>query len=108
MPRTALCRCTLHLLILNTVRLERAHGWAIAKAVRLTSDDVLQINQGALYPALQRLEKQGLVRAEWGVSLAGRRAKFYRITNRGRRHLMKERDSWRTFAGAVEAVMSTG
>jgi PadR family transcriptional regulator PadR len=103
--RTDLLQGTLDLLILKTLRLGSLHGWGISKRVRQISDDVLQINQGSLYPALYRLEERGLIEADWGISPEGRKAKFYRLTEAGRTHLNEERASWRAFAGAVEAVL---
>jgi PadR family transcriptional regulator len=103
--RTDLLQGTLDLLILRTLRLGPLHGWGISKRVRALSDDVLQINQGSLYPALYRLEDRGLIDAEWGISPEGRKAKFYRLTDKGRAQLVEERASWRAFAGAVEAVL---
>jgi PadR family transcriptional regulator PadR len=103
--RTELLQGTLDLLILKTLRLGQLHGWGISKRVRQLSDDVLQINQGSLYPALYRMEERGLIEAEWGISPEGRKAKFYRLTEAGRTHLADERASWRAFSGAVEAVL---
>jgi PadR family transcriptional regulator PadR len=103
--RTELLQGTLDLLILKTLRLGPLHGWGISKRVRHLSDDVLQINQGSLYPALYRMEERGLIDAEWGISPEGRKAKFYRLTPEGRTHLNEERANWRAFAGAVEAVL---
>ena len=103
--RTDLLQGTLDLLILKTLRLGALHGWGISKLVRQLSNDVLQINQGSLYPALYRLEERGLISAEWGISPEGRKAKFYDLTDKGRQHLVEERASWRAFSGAVEAVL---
>lgn len=103
--RTELLQGTLDLLILKTLRLGPLHGWGISKRVRHLSDDVLQINQGSLYPALYRMEERGLIDAEWGISPEGRKAKFYSLTPEGRTHLNEERANWRAFAGAVEAVL---
>jgi PadR family transcriptional regulator, regulatory protein PadR len=103
--RTDLLQGTLDLLILKTLRLGALHGWGISKRVRHISNDVLQINQGSLYPALYRLEERSLIRAEWGISPEGRKAKFYELTEKGRQHLADERASWRAFSGAVEAVL---
>jgi PadR family transcriptional regulator PadR len=103
--RTELLQGTLDLLILKTLRLGPLHGWGISKRVRHVSNDVLQINQGSLYPALYRLEERELIAAEWGISPEGRKAKFYTLTEKGRTHLAEERNSWRAFAGAVEAVL---
>jgi PadR family transcriptional regulator PadR len=103
--RTDLLQGTLDLLILKTLRLGALHGWGISKLVRQLSNDVLQINQGSLYPALYRLEERGLIDAEWGISPEGRKAKFYTLTEKGREQLAEERASWRAFAGALEAVL---
>ncbi len=82
------------------------HGWGISKRIRQLSDDVLQVNQGSLYPALYRLEEQGLIAADWGISPEGRRAKFYKLTARGRKQLADEQAGWRLFAGAVDQVLA--
>ena len=103
--RTALLQGTLDLLILKTLRLGPLHGWGISKLVRQLSSDVLQINQGSLYPALYRLEERGLIDSYWGISPEGRKAKFYKLTDSGRAQLAEERASWRAFVGAVEAVL---
>ena len=99
---------TLDLLVLKTLRTEPLHGWGISKRIRQLSSDVLQVNQGSLYPALYRLEEQGWVSAEWGVSPEGRRAKFYTLTALGRKQLADEQASWRLFTSAVEQVLATG
>ncbi len=98
---------TLDLLILKTIALEPMHGWAIAKRIQQVSQEVLQITQGALYPALHRLEQQGWVKAEWRASETGREAKFYRLTAVGRSQLAKELGQWRRLSGAVELVIGT-
>lgn len=103
--RTDLLQGTLDLLILKVLRLGALHGWGISKQIRQLSNDVLQINQGSLYPAMYRLEEQGLIDSEWGISPEGRKAKFYHLTQKGRDRLAEERASWRAFAGAVEAVL---
>ena len=103
--RADLLQGTLELLILKTLRLGSLHGWGISKRVRQLSDEVLQIQQGSLYPALYRLEERGLIEAAWGISPEGRRAKFYTLTTAGRARLLEERANWRLFAGAVEAVL---
>jgi transcriptional regulator len=105
MSRTDLLQGTLDLLILKTLRLGELHGWGISKRVRQLSNEVLQLNQGSLYPALYRLEDQNLISARWGISEEGRRAKFYQLTEQGRERLREERANWRAFAGAVEAVL---
>jgi transcriptional regulator len=104
--RADLLQGSLDLLILETIANEPLHGWGISKRIRQRSADVLQVNQGSLYPALYRLEEREWIEAEWGVSPEGRRAKLYRLTPRGRQQLTEERESWRRFAGAVERVLA--
>ena len=87
---TDLVQGTVDLLILKTVALEPLHGWAIAQRIRQLSDDILQVQQGSLYPALQRLEKQGWITADWGASENNRRARFYRLTRAGHKRLAHE------------------
>lgn len=96
---------TLNMLVLRTLELGPLHGWAISKRIRQVSDDALQINQGSLYPALYRLEERGWIAAEWGTSPEGRRVKVYSLTADGRKQLVDERSSWRTFMQAVELVL---
>jgi PadR family transcriptional regulator PadR len=96
---------SLDLLILKTLLLQPLHGWGISKRIRQLSKDVLEIGQGSLYPALYRLEDRGLIKAEWGTSPEGRRAKFYTLTPKGRRQFAEERANWRLFSGAVEHVL---
>jgi PadR family transcriptional regulator, regulatory protein PadR len=96
---------TLDLLILKTLSLGRLHGWAISKRIRQMSKDVLEVNQGSLYPALYRLEDRGLITAAWGVSPEGRRAKFYTLTAAGRRQLREEEAVWQRFTTAVNHVL---
>jgi transcriptional regulator len=103
--QTDLLQGTLDMLILKTIARESLHGWAISKRIRETSRDVLQVNQGSLYPALYRLEDRGLIEAEWGISPEGRRAKFYRLTATGRKAFAAERKNWRVFTSAVEQVL---
>ena len=98
---------TLDLLILKTIALEPKHGWAIAKRIEQVSNDVLQVTQGALYPALHRLEQQGWVRAEWRSSETGREAKFYTLTRAGRLQLDKELAQWERLSNAVGLVIRT-
>lgn len=98
---------TLDLLILRTIALEPMHGWAIAQRIQQVSKDVLQVQQGSLYPALHRLERKNLIRAEWGPSENNRRAKFYRLTKTGRKQLEKERASWERLAAAVAQILET-
>jgi PadR family transcriptional regulator PadR len=96
---------TLDLLILRTLQTEPLHGWAISERVQQISQDVLQINQGSLYPALHRLEHQGWVEAEWSISELGRRAKYYRLTASGRRQLAIEASEWERMSTAIGRVM---
>ena len=96
---------TLDLLILKSLSLTPMHGWAISERVQQISQDVLQINQGSLYPALHRLEHQGWIDAEWRVSELGRRAKYYRLTASGRRQLAVEADEWERMSAAIDRVM---
>ena len=103
--RADLLQGTLDLLILKSLILGPLHGWGISKRLRSLSDDVLQVNQGSLYPALYRLEERGLIEAEWGVSPEGRKAKVYRLTTAGRRAFAAERKSWTVFTSAVDQVL---
>lgn len=96
---------TLDLLILRTLQRETLHGWAISERIQHISEDVLQVNQGSLYPALHRLEHQGWIEAEWAVSELGRRAKYYRLTASGRRQLAVETREWERMAIAIGRVM---
>lgn len=96
---------TLDLLILRTLQNEPMHGWAISERIQQLSDDVLQVNQGSLYPALHRLENRGWIDAEWGTSELGRRAKFYRLTAAGRRQLAVEASEWDRMTTAIARVM---
>jgi PadR family transcriptional regulator PadR len=98
---------TLDLLILKSLVLEPMHGWAIAARIRQLSNDVLLVQQGSLYPALQRLEHQGWISAKWGVSEQKRRAKYYSLTKAGRKQLEKETASWERLAAAVTLVVRT-
>ena len=98
---------TLDLLILKALAGEPMHGWAIGKRIRQLSHDVLAVQQGSLYPALHRLEHQGWVSAEWGVSEQNRRAKFYALTRAGRRQLSRESASWERLAAAITLVVRT-
>jgi PadR family transcriptional regulator PadR len=96
---------TLDLLILRTLQTDTMHGWAISERVQQISQDVLQINQGSLYPALHRLEHQGWIEAEWRVSELGRRAKYYHLTASGRRQLAIEAGEWDRMSAAIDRVM---
>src|ERR671919_1843742 len=92
---------TLDLLILRALQTDSLHGWAISERIQQISQDVLQINQGSLYPALHRLEHKGWIEAEWAVSELGRRAKYYRLTATGRRQLAGEADEWERMVAAI-------
>jgi PadR family transcriptional regulator, regulatory protein PadR len=98
---------TLDMLILKALSKESRHGYAIAKFVQETSHDVLRVEEGALYPALHRLELRGYLRSEWGTSDNNRRAKYYRLTAQGRRQLEHEAAQWSRIAAAVTRVMQT-
>jgi PadR family transcriptional regulator PadR len=98
---------TLDLLILKSLALEPMHGWAIGARIRQLSNDVLLVQQGSLYPALQRLEHQGWISAKWGVSEQKRRAKYYALTRAGRKQLEKEAALWERLAAAVTLVVRT-
>lgn len=98
---------TLELLILQAIRYEPLHGYGIGKWIRATSDGTLDVEEGALYPALHRLERKGLVRGSWGRTETNRRARFYEITAEGRSHLEDEADLWREYARGVAAVLGT-
>jgi PadR family transcriptional regulator PadR len=98
---------TLDLLILRVLQHDPMHGWGIAQQIQQISRDVLQVNQGSLYPALRRLEERGWIAAEWGTSDNNRRARFYRLTSSGRRQLSTETASWEEFVLAVTRVLQT-
>jgi PadR family transcriptional regulator PadR len=103
--RLDLLQGTLDLLILRTLATEQRHGWAISERIQELSRDVLRVNQGSLYPALHRLEHQGWISSEWGVSELGRRARFYQLTAAGRKQLAEESEQWNRFSAAVGRVM---
>lgn len=102
---TDLVQGTLDLLIMRAIAREQLHGWAIAQRIRERSEEVLQVNQGSLYPALQRLERQGWITADWGVSESKRRARFYRLTAAGRKRLQQERADWERLAAGISLVL---
>ena len=106
--RSDLLQGTLDMLILKTLDLEPAHGWGISQRIQQVSEAVLQVNQGSLYPALHRLERQGLIEAEWGVSENNRQAKFYRLTGAGRMQLGEARENWLRLSGAVARILEAG
>ena len=96
---------TLDLLILKTISIEPMHGWAIAKRIQQVSEAALQVTQGALYPAVFRLVRQGLLTSSWGISENNRRAKFYELTVTGRERLNEETDGWNRLAVAMAAAL---
>ena len=96
---------TLDLLILRTIALEPQHGWAISERILQVSRDVLQVQQGSLYPALHRLERRGLIKAEWGSSDNNRRAKYYSLTRKGRKQLEEDTAGWRKLTAAVGHIL---
>jgi len=96
---------TLDLLILRTIEAEPRHGWAIAKRIEQISKDVLRVQQGSLYPALYRLEREGWISASWAETETGRQAKVYSLTRAGRAHLKRELQGWERLSGAVNLVI---
>ena len=98
---------TLDLLILKTLALQPTHGWGISQRIQQISQDVLQVNQGSLYPALQRLEQQGWIDSAWGISENNRRARFYSLTDKGRDQLAAETASWERMSAAVARILQT-
>ncbi|HEV2425918.1 MAG TPA: PadR family transcriptional regulator [Terriglobia bacterium] len=102
---TDLVQGTLDLLIMKTIALEPAHGWAIAQRIRQISKDVLQVNQGSLYPALHRLEQSGWIKAKWHASENNRRAKYYSLTAAGRKYLDQEQANWQRLSAAIGLVL---
>src|SRR5919109_1417735 len=103
--RIALLQGTLDLLILRTLVFGPEHGQGIARAIQQQSEDVLLVDHGTLYPALQRLEAKGWIDAEWGVSTNNRKARFYKLTKAGRRQLVQETSQWRRLAGAIGRIL---
>jgi transcriptional regulator len=105
--RVDLPQGTLDLLILRTLALGPEHGWAISERIHQVSSEVLQIQQGSLYPALHRLERRRWIKARWGASENNRRAKFYELTKTGRKQLEAEKDEWKKLTAAVAQVLGT-
>jgi transcriptional regulator len=103
--QTDALRGSIDLLVLKTLSLAPMHGWGISQRVQQISQGALEVNQGSLYPALQRLEKQGLVVSDWGTTDNNRRARYYRLTTAGRRALGAELADWKRFAAGLEAVI---
>jgi PadR family transcriptional regulator, regulatory protein PadR len=106
-PKADLLQGTLDLLILKTLALEPMHGWGISQRIQQMSQDVLQVQQGSLYPALHRLEQRGWIDAEWGDSDNNRKAKFYRLTRAGRKQLEVETSNWVRLSAAVRQIVET-
>jgi PadR family transcriptional regulator PadR len=102
---TDLVQGTVDLLIMKTIALGPLHGWAIAQRIRQLSDEILQVQQGSLYPALQRLERQGWITADWGVSENNRRARFYRLTKAGKKRLEQEEVAWQRLSSGIGLVL---
>ena len=105
--QTDALRGSLDLLVLKTLSLESMHGWGISQRVQQISGGELEVQQGSLYPALQRLEKEGLITSDWGTTENNRRARYYELTATGRRALGAEVESWRRFSAGLEAVLRT-
>src|SRR5262245_51330049 len=106
--KSDLLQGTLDVLVLKTLSAGPMHGWGISQRIQQLSQDVLEVNQGSLYPALHRLEEKGWISAEWGNSENNRRARFYSLTRLGRRQLAEETESWERFAAAVGRVLAAG
>jgi PadR family transcriptional regulator, regulatory protein PadR len=106
-PPSDVLRGTLDLLILKTLTLEPMHGWGISQRIQQMSRSALDVNQGSLYPALQRLEQKDCIDSEWRATENNRRAKYYRLTAKGRRAVASETNSWRRYVTAVELILAT-
>jgi PadR family transcriptional regulator, regulatory protein PadR len=105
-PQNDVLRGTLDLLILRTLNAEPMHGWAITHRIQQLSQDALQVGQGSLYPALQRLDQRGWIDSEWRTTEQNRRARYYRLTRSGKKALSAELDSWRRYVAAVDLVLA--
>ena len=108
MARTSvdLLQGTLDLIVLKALSWKPMHGFGLARWIQLTTDDVLQVEEGSLYPALYRLENRGLIKASWALTENGRRAKYYKLTATGRRQLVAETQSWDQLSGAIAKIMA--
>jgi transcriptional regulator len=106
-PQADVLRGSLDLLVLKTLSLIPMHGWGISQRIQQMSKGILEVNQGSLYPALQRLEKDGLITSDWGMTENNRRARYYELTAAGRRALGVELESWKRFATGLDAGLST-
>jgi PadR family transcriptional regulator PadR len=107
LEKTDLLQGTLDLLILKVVALGPIHGYGISQRIRQISEDVLQVQQGSLYPALHRLEKRGWIEADWGESENSRQAKFYRLSSKGKKQLAEEQQTWSRLSRAVNLIVET-
>jgi PadR family transcriptional regulator PadR len=107
-PPTDVLQGTLDLLILKTLTLQPMHGWGISQRIQQLSRDVLQVNQGSLYPALHRLEQKGWIASHWATTENNRRAKYYSLTPAGERQFVQEMESWERFTGAVRLILQAG
>ncbi len=105
--RSELLQGTLDMLVLKTLALEPMHGWGVSERIRQISQDVFQVNQGSLYPALQRLKRKGWIRSQWRVTENNRRARYYTLTPAGRRQLDAERREWERSVSAVNRILRT-
>ena len=106
-PTSDVLRGTLDLLMLKTLTLEPMHGWGISNRIQQLSKGLLEVNQGSLYPALQRLEQRGWIESEWRVTENNRRAKYYALTQAGRKALADETESWERYTHAVQLILKT-
>jgi PadR family transcriptional regulator PadR len=105
-PRLEILQGTLDMLILQTLQWGPQHGYAIGQAIRTRSEESLKIETGSLYPALHRLEKQGWVKSDWRTTEASQRAKFYRLTPKGKKQLLQERDRWSQLVSAIGTILN--
>jgi len=105
--RSDLLQGTLELLVLKILSLEPMHGWGISERIQLHSQEVFLVNQGSLYPALQRMKRKGWITSEWRITENNRRARYYALTPAGERQLGKEREAWERSSGAVERILRT-
>jgi transcriptional regulator len=106
-PQSDVLRGSIELLVLKTLSLDPMHGWGIGQRIQQISGGQMEVNQGSLYPALQRLEQRGLITSDWQITENSRRARYYQITAAGRRALGEEMESWRRFAATMETILRT-
>ena len=106
-PKSDLLQGTLDMLILKTLSLEPMHGWGISQRIQQISQDVLQVNQGSLYPSLHRLQHQGLITSKWGATENNRRARYYRLTPAGLKQLVDETENWERLSTAIARILQT-